>query len=105
MGVVSICKVAANSQEACGCPQAPNINIATWLLTIQYQKILHFYHYLSFGPRRAERAQMRCDFICQNLAAVIGFSIKERFLRFQLLFSGLLSLPSCYLENEVGKKA
>ena len=58
MGVVSICKVAANSQEACGCPQAPNINIATWLLMIQYQKILTFYHYLSFGLHCAKRARM-----------------------------------------------
>lgn len=37
------------------------------------------------------------------MAAVIGFLLKERFLRFQSLFLDF-SLPSSYLENEVGKK-
>ena len=41
MGVVSIYKLVAKSQEALGCPQAPCLNMATQLLPTYYQKVLY----------------------------------------------------------------
>lgn len=41
MGVVSIYELVAKSHEALGCPQAPNLNMATQLLAIYYQKVLY----------------------------------------------------------------
>ena len=49
MGVLSVYEPAANEQSGSSwCPSAPNLNFATQLLTIQFQKVHYFYHYLSF---------------------------------------------------------
>ena len=66
-----------------------------------------------FGPRHAKRARTTWHVISSNLhlrsSAKSGGSnwvlIQGAIFTVSIVISGVLPLPSCYLENEAGKKA
>ena len=86
--------------------------------TSQQQRTLAFLYLVinhkrePIGPRHAKRARTTWHVISSNLhlksSAKNGGSnwvlIQGAIITVLIVISGLLSLPSCYLENEVGKK-
>ena len=76
--------------------------------------IYWFLHRITFGPRHVKRAQTTWHVISSNLhlksSAKNGgsnncFLFQGAIYTVSIVISGLLSPPSCHLENGVGKKA
>ena len=91
----------------------PRIDVCNYRRIIAFQPILTQKTPTINGPRRAKRAWTTWHLISSNLhlksnprwRKPYGTYIQGAIFTVSIVISGLLSLPSCYLGNEVGKKA